>query len=334
MPTKTAALALSLALIILGGFASFLHAQPAPVQQFQENERNRQQMESLLNSVTSSNAPQLYPGENQDVGPQRILNYKAAQTHFEGQADTQFAYTDNNRLDNHFRVSTAYSINTVQIAFAPTPYELGPGIFAPRIGFRSQWYNYGLGLHSGESALDFDGQTFFASGQYRWHDHWEFDAEMDYTRLLTQSDYDDFYSDFVPSLAVQRLFNVTGNLLFAVSLEEAYHVSRVPSVGGSFENVNDRLDSIAGLTATYKITDRFLAQPYYRFDHTYYPRTFADTKRSDFLHTVGLSVMYYFTQEFSVRAYASESFRGSDDPNTPYYSQFNPGVGLNFTIRF
>ncbi len=248
MRTKLKPLVLSLAVVCLGSSSLLLQAQTPPIQQFQENERNRQQQESLLNNLTTSNAPELYPGENEDVGPQRILRVKPVVTHFEGMADTQYAYTDNNRLDNHFRVSTAYAINTVQIAYAPTPYDLGPGKFAPRLGFRSQWYNYDLAGYDGgtESSLDFDAQTFFASGQYLWHDNWEFDGELDFTRLLSQSKYKEFYSETMPTFAVQRLFHLKDNFLVALSAQEAYHFTRVPTFGGSFSDVNDRLDSTSG----------------------------------------------------------------------------------------
>ncbi len=249
-------------------------------------------------------------------------------------ADTQYAFTDNNRLDNHFRVSTAYEINTVQFALAPSPYDLWSGKFAPRAGFRSQWYNYDLGAGHTESALNFNAQTAFVSGSYLWHENWEFDTELDYTRLLTQHKYNQFYYEVMPSLAVQRLFRVRDDLQFALSLQEAYHFTGVPKFPGTFNNVNDRLDTVVGATASYQTLGHLVLQPYYRFDHTYYSRTFADTKRNDILHTVGMAATWFFTQQISARVYASESFRGSDDPNTPTYTKFDTGIGLNLTLRF
>ena len=335
MGLKKKCVDLSLVLVCFGCQSVLLLAQPAPVQQFEENQRNRDQQESLLNNFTTTNAPELYSGENEDVGPQRILKIKPTPTYFEGLADTQYAYTDNNRLTDVNKTSTAYTINTVQLAFAPLPYELGEGKFAPRIGLRSQWYNYGLdGSGGGENRLDFEAQTFFASGQYLWHTHWEFDGEVDYTRLVTQRDYEEFYSETMPELTVQRLFQLKDNLIVSLSLQEAYHFSKVPDSSGTFRDVNDRLDSIAGLTASFQAFGRLVLQPYYRFDHTYYPRDFADAKRNDFLHTVGLSATYYFTRQISTRIYASGSFRTSDDPNTSSYEKFDTGIGASLLLRF
>jgi hypothetical protein len=287
----------------------------------------------MLDNFSTTNAPELYPGENEDVGPQRILKVKPTHTYFEGLADTQIAFTDNNRLDNHQRVSTLYAVNTVQFAFAPSAYDLGPGKFAPRVGFRSQWYNYGLGVHNSESALDFDAQTVFASGQYLWHDNWEFDTELDYTRLVSQQDYYKFYYEVLPSLTVQRFFKIRDNLQFALLAQESYHFSGVKSLG-TYDDVNNRLDSVVGASLSWQLFNHLVVQPYYRFDETYYPRDFADAHRNDFLHTFGASATWYFWPQFSARIYASESIRTSDDPNTPSYDKFDGGVGLNLTMRF
>ncbi len=67
MRTKIQTILGTLSLVLLGS-ALTLHAQPqinavnattpAPVQQFDENQRNRQQQESLLNNLTTTNAPE------------------------------------------------------------------------------------------------------------------------------------------------------------------------------------------------------------------------------------------------------------------------------------
>src|ERR1700722_7930543 len=81
-------------------------------------------------------APELYPGEADDVGPQSVLSLKPRRTLFEGSADSQYYYTDNAFLDHSTRVTSGMLVSTVQFALAPTPYQLGEGQYAPRIGFR------------------------------------------------------------------------------------------------------------------------------------------------------------------------------------------------------
>jgi hypothetical protein len=335
-PRKKLPSILKFVLICLGCSPALLRAQPVPVQQFDENQQKRQLQDSLLNlQTTTTNAPELYPGENQDVGPQHILRMVPRRTFFEVLADTQYAFTDNNRLAHGRGITTAYAINTVQLAFAPEPVERGEGVLASRVGFRSQWYNYGLdGSGGGEDSLDFNGQTAFGSLQYLVNRRWEFDAEIDYTRLLTQRNYSEFYSEGVPSLGVTRLFPIKSNLLLGLGWQGDYHVSSVPSIPGSPDNVNDRLDNTLSMTLTWQVTGNLIFQPYYRFEVTRYPRTSFDTDRDDYLQTVGSALSYYFTRQLAARIFISEQFRTSDDPNTTSYSKLDTGIGASFVCRF
>src|SRR5438046_1346833 len=129
--------------IVLLGLASLAagwvaQAQPAPIQQFNDQQQQRSLLRQTVprGVLTSTNAPELDPGENEDVGPQSILKLNARRTHWEGIADTQYLYTDNNRLSEDNKIDTGLAINTVQFALAPTAYPLGPGQFSPRLGYR------------------------------------------------------------------------------------------------------------------------------------------------------------------------------------------------------
>jgi hypothetical protein len=307
-------------------------AQPVPVQQFNDQQQRRQLQPMPKGITTSTNAPELYPGENDDVGPQAILKLNARRTLFEGMADTQYIFTDNNRLSENNKIDTGLAINTVQFALAPSAYPLGPGQFSPKIGYRSQWYNYGLGGTKSEDALDFNAQTVFAIAQINCKQVWDFAVEFDYTRLLNQKSYDEFYTEFTPSLIVQRYFPINDNLMFAVSWQGMYHFSSVDPLPR--EDVNDRLDNTLGLTLSYQPINRLVLQPFYRFQHTYYRETALGTDRQDLFNIVGTAVSYYFTPQIAGRVFASGTFRESDDPTTPDYSKFDGGVGASFMIRF
>ena len=56
-------------IVLLGAVAS--HAQPAAIQQLQNSQAQFQMPSLELRAGT--NAPELYVGENDDIGPQRIL---------------------------------------------------------------------------------------------------------------------------------------------------------------------------------------------------------------------------------------------------------------------
>src|ERR1035437_975055 len=80
--------------LIFSGILS-LHAQPAAVQQLQNNQISRQLQVPAPNLTAGTNTPELYQGENDDVGPQRILRLKPHPTYFDLVLDSQFFYSDN-----------------------------------------------------------------------------------------------------------------------------------------------------------------------------------------------------------------------------------------------
>src|SRR5450432_2530753 len=93
-------------LLVCAGLPGLLRAQPAPVvEQFGRTQRYLQwQKPRPLNLSTNTEAPELYPGENADVGPQRILRLKPRKTYFEVIADSQCLYTGNVYLSENNKV--------------------------------------------------------------------------------------------------------------------------------------------------------------------------------------------------------------------------------------
>src|SRR5271163_3429627 len=72
-----------------------LRAQPAAVQQLQNTQQSQQQNALSSSLIPDTTAPELYPGENSDIGPQRILRLTLRPTPWELYLDTQFFYTNN-----------------------------------------------------------------------------------------------------------------------------------------------------------------------------------------------------------------------------------------------
>ena len=181
-----------------------------------------------------TNAPELYTGENADIGPQRILrvgtqNNAPRRKYLDGELDTQIFYSDNATYGNaHNRVGSWVFVNTAQAAFAPDPYDLGPGKFAPAIGFSSQWYNYTDGKMNG---LDFDAQTAFVNLRYLLG-YWQFNVGGNYTRLLNQPNYSlETYREWLPNASIQRTIPLTDKLMaFIVGDAVSYHFTKVPQI--------------------------------------------------------------------------------------------------------
>jgi len=323
---------LSLAVASGSAISISLHAQPAAVQQLQNNQIERELQPPPMGLAVGTNAPELYPGEDLDVGPQRILRLKLRPTYFDVLLDSQAFYSsDANFASGPFAISSPVFVNTVQAAFAPPARDFLNGKAAAAVGFASQWYNYG---DNRLENLDFNAETIFISGKYTI-DNWQVGVGMNLTRLVAQENYDETYREFMPNLGVQRVLPINNRMFFAVGDLVDYHLTRVPSVLGSRTDLNDRFDNIASVTFTWQATRHLLFQPYYRFQYSYYQHNaLATSDRNDFLESVGLTAAYYFNAKISLRAFYNYNYRQTDDQFTPAYHEMNGGLGVTLNVKF
>jgi hypothetical protein len=322
--------AFTVAVGLLGGVNLF--AQPAAVQQLQNNQLSRELQPPMPALTAGTNAPELFPGENADVGPQRILRLNPRHTYFDVLLDSQVFFSDNaNFAQEPFNVASPVFVNTVQAAFTPAPVALWAGKAGAGIGLASQWYNYG---DNRLENLDFNAETLFLSGKYAL-DKWQVGLGMNLTRLVNQEKYDETYREFMPNLGVQRILPLNERMFFSVGDLVDYHLTEVPSVFGSRTDINDRFDNIASLTFTWQATRRLIFQPYYRFQYSYYQHdTVATSDRNDYLQGFGLTAAYYFNQKVSMRAFYNYNRKQSDDRFTPAYHEMNGGLGVTLDIKF
>ena len=326
-------IAVALCLSYLGGAGIPLFAQAPPaVQQLDDNRRSREQ-QSLMSTEASLRAPELYAGEDEDVGPQRILKFKPTRTYVEAIADSQYYFTDNTFLTDRAKTSTAIAVNTIQLALAPSPYELSSGAFAPVVGFRSQWYNYGLDGRSGNlDRLNFNAQTILGGAHYIFKQNWRASLTFDYTRLLNQHSYHEFYTEYVPAIGLQRSFPLNEKMAISAEWRTAYHISSVDPAPR--RDINDRLDSSLTLSLNTLIIPKLVVSQYYQFTHYYYSRTAFGEDRNDFLNSIGLSLAYYFNPKISARLFAGADFKQSDDSRAQEYQKLDAGINLTVNFRF
>jgi hypothetical protein len=332
---------------------SLLHASPIPqqqpaIQQLQNMQQQQLQLQAPSPELrTGTNAPELYSGENADIGPQRILqvgpNARPRRNYFDGQLDTQVFFTDNANYSgpSTARIESWVFVNTAMLAFAPDPYDLGPGKFSPSLGFSSQWYNYSSGRMK---PLDFDAQTVFANLRYVLG-KWQFDTGANYTRLLAQdahtigpvsySAYSETYREWLPYLSVQRVLPVNDAVALIVGDSLSYHCTRVAPNSAARDDVNDHLDDTLFLTLNWQITSHLCAQPFYRFEYCYYRHdTLLDGGRNDYLNSFGLNLVYSFNQHVSLRTFYSYTTVRTDDLYASTYDEVNGGLGATLDVRF
>jgi hypothetical protein len=325
---------LTLSFIVLSALS--LHAQPLPstaIQQMQNVQNTMEQQQPLVSLKAGTNAPEVYPGENTDIGPQHILRVMQHRSLFEVRLGEEYLYTDNALLTTKGMTRASEIVSTLEAAYAPTPYKVGDGRFAPAVGFINQWYNYwnnGAGLNL--SKVDFVVQTLYARAAYLFQNNWSAYGEFDYNRLLNPSQYNEFYHDFTPKAGVQRLFQLRDNLLFSASFDTAYHFSWQNNAPNDSQ---DRWENTLGLSLSYQVTPKIVLQPYYRLEYSYYEWSSSHTPgRNDLLNSFGLSAGYYFTPALSLRAFVNYDAKITDDNLTPSYRDYNLGLDLTYTLRF
>jgi hypothetical protein len=309
-----------------------LYAQPSAqtaIQQQQNFQQTMEQQQPLISLKPGTNAPELYQGENADVGPQHILRLLPQRRYFMVKVDSQYLYTDNPLLTGNPKIPGTEFVNTIQAAFEPTAYKVGPGRFTPAVGYMSQWFNYEMGNHD-LGVADFNVQTVYASAKYQLPENWTVFGEFDYNRFLSQSDYRQFYTEYVPSAGIQRLFQVTDKSLLAAGLVGDYHSSWTINPPN---NSQDRADGIFSVSFAYQFTPCFVVQPYYQFQYTYYHRN-DPVHNNAYLNSFGLSASYYFTPNLSLRAFVNDAINQTDDPLVQKYHAYNVGADLCYTLRF
>ena len=328
-------------LSLLLACATSSQAQSPAIQQFQNNQLNLQQQQLPAPGLRAgTNAPELYPGENADVGPQRILRDNPRPKYFDVFLDTEIFYSDNANYASvpSDKIGSFIFVNTVQGAIVIPPITAGPGKFEPTIGVSSQWYNYENGAMS---PFNFDALTAFAGTKYSTR-YWAIYIGANFTRIANQSDGNETYHEALPQLSVTRYIPVNDYLLVAIGDQVDYHFTRVPPTTFGFgtnsfstaTDLNNRFDNILYVTVNIQATKHLAIQPYYRFQYSYYP---TDSEgqgcRRDLLNAAGLMVIYTFTDYLSVKTYFNYNNKVSNDP-AGGYDEMNGGVGASLDLKF
>lgn len=332
---KTLQFLLTLVWLTLGTLA---FAQPAPVQQLQNSQITRQTAQ-FRELYAATNAPELYQGENTDVGPQHILRLIPRPLYFNLLLDSQVFYSDNaNFASTADKIGSTVFVNTIQAAFTPPDVNFDNAKLSSIIGVASQWYNY---ENEQMSSLSFDAQTAFLGTKYAFG-KWSLAFDFSYTRLVNQPTYKQTYQEVLPALTLQRFFPINSTMLFAVGNQVDYHFTDESSTfGPTFgtpTGVNNRFDDIVSLSFTWQLAPNLIVQPAYRFMYSNYRYINSNVQdasgRNDYLNYVGVSMAYYFNKNFSMRTFFNFSDKSTDDSNTSEYHEYNGGAGASLNLAF
>ena len=316
-------------------FQAAAQAPTAPDQVDSVQQRRLAEQMARSHSAEGEPVPELFPGESSDVGPQSVLRSKPRRTYIEAQADAQYFYTDNMLLTEHNRQEAAVLVSTAQAALAPTAYELGPGLFSPRLGYRHQWFDFGLdGSKLRNSflklnAFDFNAQSPFTDAQWLYK-NWVFEAGFEFNRLMTTAEYVEFYREYVPHWGLQRLMPLGERTVISLGYAGDYRSTE----GQTFfeKDFNDRTDHSFFAICTHTLCSQAVAQAYYQFKYTSFT---AQTQREDYLQSFGLALYCYLTPQINLRAFVGYEMKSSDGRNAiQEYDKLDAGGGVNLTFRF
>jgi len=332
---------LGLALVPTAGLAQNSQA----IQQADAVQQQRQLAAAAGQAFNTNTVPELYPGETSDVGIQSVVQARPWRPILEGSADVQYFYTDNALYTQHNLQGSDVLVSTAQATLTAPPTPLGAGFFTPRLGFQQQWYNYGLTASGTFQAynfpaqeyvtqnlgdLDFSAQTVFLDGTWRWQ-NWLLNAGVDYRRLLSFPGYDQFYSEVVPRWGAQRLFALSPTTALSLSYGGDYRVTDTsqtsPGLDSSSGNRTDQSLMVAG---SWKLCDRAILQPYYRFEYSHY----TGIDRDDLLNSFGLGLNCPLTRQITLRFFVAYDNFQTDGSAVQSYEALSAGGGVNLTVVF
>ncbi len=329
---------------------------PGAIQRVDDSQQQRKLFQSAQSLQAGDSAPELYPEENGDLGPQTVLKAKPRHTLFEAMADVQYFYTDNMFLTEKDPVATDVLLSTVQFALAPAAYDLAGGKLAPRIGYRHQWFDFGLlgdekvqvfNFQTGEQTtspvniFDFNSQTAFADAQWS-KGNWVAEVGFDFQRLLSTANYEEFYREYVPRWSLERVIPLCERSALIVGYAGDFRFGEpkpfifVPpssSVIRLNPDLGNRTDQSLFATFNQILCPHVALQPYYQLRYTHFTESTIG-RRNDLLSSVGAAVYWTVCPNCEIRTFVDYNLRFSDNADVSEYRQFDGGGGIDLSIRF
>lgn len=297
-----------------------------------------EQVRSNEAGAQEATAPELFPGESDDLGPQQLLLKKPRPKLFELSAETQALYSSNAFLSEAGHRGVGVFVQNASLTFAPRPIEIGETKLAFRAGYRQQFWFYEPTTKN-LNALDFTFSGIFSSVRAILSDEWSVNLGLDYSRVLGFSDRSNWmsapenYVDWTPSLSVDYSKKLSDTVGFSASGMTSVHVTDSPSWRGrNSTRDNDRVDYSVVASLSWQAASKFVVQPNVRVQRVDY----FEGKRADWFMSAGVGFIVPLTEAFSVRASVSFEQRESNDLlfGTPDYRKTDASLGVSGFLRF
>ncbi len=310
--------------------------------------------------------PETYPGENDDLGPQKLLKKKKRKPLFDFSSDTMLTWTTNALSSGRQKTDRTTGLKTdpardsgvlaetLSLAFAPQPLDIGIGKLGIRAGYRHLLYAYNALQSSRLNKNSFEMGTAFVGTNLTFLDNWNASLGLDYNRILKLSstssspfkhaldggNLQESFVDWSPNWSLMRSITLTDKLSMMVMYSGAYHFTDVDPVSGKprdGSNRNDKLDDTLMTSLMYSINSKWMLQSSFRVTHGLYtePNAF-EVHRRDITFSPGFSVIWTPAPQLSFRASAGGEFRKSNlnDGSAPDYRKFESAVGISAMLKF
>lgn len=305
-------------------------------------------------------APETYPGESEDLGPQMLLKKKKRKPLFEASLDTSITWTSNASYSSFGSArDTAVWNEVASLALAPEAIEVGPGKLSLRTGYRHVLSVNDLSPLVGRDARNNDSlnrllnvqvSTGFFGAYYNFKEHWNASLGLDYTRVMNgnfklgekwraqrlvgpMKFWTETYVEFNPTWSLSRSFSLGEKLGLTMGYFGGYHFSQTDK-GNSL----DKLDSGANASLMYMPTQTLLISPGLRFLYGHFTRTQSASDPGEHRRTTSfapsLSFMWMPKPWISARVGLSADFFRSNDSDQPSYNKYDVSSGFSLTVKF
>lgn len=269
-------------------------------------------------AVSTNNIQTLSPrdvgdtGENNDLGPQIVLQRRAAPPLLSLYSDSQYFFDSNVGLTRNHETSDGVYFQSLGAAF--TPHLLNN--LSSAVYIRQQFIRY-----NDNSGLDFDAQTAGLSLSYPVENLFTLYGGFSASRQITRQNDSEFYKEFDAQFGLWRSQPLTRRL----SLYYGYQLDWLPANPSDLTEMNNAL--YAGLNL--QLLDRLTGQLLYRIRM----RDYLQSSRNDIDNLVSLAFTYTCCRYVNIRTYVTygDNYSNNADFN---YRVVNAGGGLNISVQF
>jgi len=250
--------------------------------------------------------------ELDDLGPELMLARRPKPTVFEVSADTQCGFDSNLLLTPSGQLSAGELSETLAVAASP---RLVPGL-TTTVYANQQFVRY-----SAHTLFDFDAQTAGLSLSHAVGSWGNLYGGLSANRLCAPVDTQEFFKEYDTVFGGWRGHSVGRRL----TVYYGYQFDWMPTHPSALTRIYNA--GYGGLNV--KLTDQLLAQLLYRLR----AQDYLQSKRSDFDHTVNLTLTYTVNQFIVARIYGSYGDSSSNESNYDYRS-LTGGGGLTLILKF